>query len=137
MTTTDPVHDWAEDYDIFDPDFVKDPYPFWGELRGQCPVAHTDRWGGSHMPTTFETVTGVAHDVENFSSIEVAVAPIPISYDEEGNRLRSIIASDPPDHTPERRLMLPFFAPKAVERYRDRSLFAATCFGGPRKCTCR
>ena len=119
MTSTEPVKDWAEDYDIFDPSFVRDPYPVWEDLRGQCPVAHTDRWGGSHMPTTFETVTGVAHDVDRFSSFEVGVAPVPIAYDDDGNRLRSIIASDPPDHTPERRLMLPFFAPKAVEKYRE------------------
>jgi len=119
MTATDPVQDWAEDYDIFDPDFVNDPYPIWGDLRGGCPVAHSDRWGGSHMPTTFETVTGVAHDLENFSSKEITVAPVPATYDADGNRIRSIIASDPPDHTPERRLLLPFFAPKAVERYRE------------------
>ena len=47
------------------------------------------------------------------------MAPIPATYDEHGNRLRSIIATDPPDHTPERRLLLPFFAPKAVERFRE------------------
>ncbi len=119
MTTREPVSDWAEDYDIFDPDFVKDPYPTWGELRGQCPVAHSDRWGGSFMPSTFETVSSVAHDAENFTSFEVSVVHVPASYDEQGNRFRSIIASDPPDHSPERRLMLPFFSPKSVERYRD------------------
>ncbi len=119
MAKTEPVEDWAEDYDIFDADFVKDPYPVWEELRGQCPVAHTDRWGGSAMPTTFETVTGAAKDVEHLSSIEVTVAPVPIRYDEEGNRNRSIIASDDPDHGPERRLLLPFFAPDAIEKYRE------------------
>ena len=61
----------------------------------------------------------VAHDVDRFSSIEITVAPIPATYDEHGNRIRSIIATDPPDHTPERRLLLPFFAPKAVERFRE------------------
>ena len=40
------------------------------------------------------------------------MAPIPATYDEQGNQLRSIIATDPPDHTPERRLLLPFFAPE-------------------------
>jgi cytochrome P450 len=34
-------------------------------------------------------------------------------------RIRSIINSDQPDHTPERRFMLPFFAPRAVEKYRE------------------
>jgi len=119
MAETEPVENWAEDYDIFDPGFVTDPYPVWEELRPGCPVAHSDRWGGSFMPSTFETVTGVAHDVENFTSFEVSVAPVPATYDDKGNRLRSIIASDPPDHTPERRLMLPFFSPKVVEKYRE------------------
>ncbi|MDG2112578.1 MAG: cytochrome P450 [Actinomycetota bacterium] len=120
MTDTEPVADWARDYDIFDTDFVKDPYPVWGDLRdGGCPVAHTDRWGGSHMPVTFDGVSEVAHDAERFTSYEVSVAPVPISYDADGNRLRSIIASDDPEHRPERRLMLPFFAPKVVDRYRD------------------
>ena len=33
--------------------------------------------------------------------------------------VRSIIATNEPDHTPERRLMLPFFSPKAVGKYRE------------------
>jgi cytochrome P450 len=39
-----PVTDWASDYDIFDPQYIADPYPIWAELRETCPVAHTDRW---------------------------------------------------------------------------------------------
>ncbi|MEM9610129.1 MAG: cytochrome P450 [Actinomycetota bacterium] len=119
MTTTEPVGDWTDDYDIFDAEFVRDPYPVWQGLRSECPVPHTDRWGGSHMPTTFDTVSEVAHDADRFSSFQVSVVNIPPNYDADGNRIRSIISSDPPDHTPERRLMLPFFAPRAIERYRE------------------
>ena len=61
----------------------------------------------------------MAGDAENWSSYSVSVVPTPTSFDDDGNRLRSIITSDAPDHTPERRLMLPFFAPKAVEKYRE------------------
>src|SRR5207249_11189852 len=45
------TRDWATDYDIFDPDYVRDPYPVWDELREKCPVAHTEHWGSSWMPT--------------------------------------------------------------------------------------
>ncbi len=120
MTDITPVVDWAEDFDIFDDAFVKDPDPIWKDLRDRgCPFARTERRQVSFMPTTFEAVRQVAGDTENFSSFSVTVVPSPTTYDDQGNRLRSIITADAPDHTPERRLMLPFFAPKAVEKYRE------------------
>jgi cytochrome P450 len=120
MTDIEPVIDWAEDFEIFDEVFVNDPYPIWKDLRDQgCPFARTERRQVSYMPTTFEAVRQVAGDTEHFSSFSVSVTPTPNSYDDDGNRLRSIITTDAPDHTPERRLMLPFFAPKAVEKYRE------------------
>jgi cytochrome P450 len=119
MTALEPVHDWAEDFEIFDAGFVRDPYPIWQDLREQgCPFARTERRAPTYMPTTFEGVREVASRTEDFSSFQVTVTPVPPTYDHEGNRLRSIITTDDPDHTPERRLMLPFFSPKAVEKYR-------------------
>ncbi len=120
MTVTEPVDDWAEDFEIFDPAFVEDPYAIWSDLREQgCPFARTERRQVTFMPTTYEGVRAIAADTEHWSSFSVSVTPVPPSYDRNGNRLRSIISSDEPEHTPERRLMLPFFAPKAVERYRE------------------
>lgn len=120
MTVLEPVEDWAEDFEIFDPAFVRDPYPIWQDLREQgCPFARSERRGSTFMPTTFEAVREVASRTDDFSSFQVTVVPIPVDYDDQGNRIRSVITTDAPDHTPERRLILPFFAPKAVERYRE------------------
>jgi cytochrome P450 len=120
MTSVEPVANWAEDFELFDEAFVNDPYPVWKELREDgCPFARTERRQVTYMPTTFAGTRQVAADTENFSSFSVSVVPAPTTYDDEGNRLRSIISSDNPDHMPERRLMLPFFAPKAVEKYRE------------------
>ena len=47
-----PVSDWARDYDIFDPDYIADPFMVWDDLRQSCPIARSERWGGSWMPTT-------------------------------------------------------------------------------------
>ena len=42
--STEPVTSWADDFEIFDDEFVRDPYPFWQELREQgCPFARTER----------------------------------------------------------------------------------------------
>ncbi len=120
MAKFEPVQDWAEDFEIFDPEFVRDPYAVWSDLReGGCPFARTERREVTYMPTTYEGVRSIAADTDTWSSFSITVTPVPQSYDANGDRIRSIIASDEPDHTPERRLMLPFFSPKAVEKYRE------------------
>jgi cytochrome P450 len=126
VTATDPTPNWADDYDIFDPRYIEDPFPIWDQLRQECPVPHTERWGGSWMPTRYEDVSAVAHDTEHFSSREVLVTPAP--EPEEGQEEAMLlelggdvsappITSDPPEHQWARRLILPMFAPRAVEKY--------------------
>jgi cytochrome P450 len=126
VTATEPTPNWADDYDIFDPRYVADPFPIWDELRQTCPVPHTERWGGSWMPTRYEDVSAIARDTEHFSSREVLVTPPPEQDPEaEAEVLLQIggevsappITSDPPEHQWARRLILPMFAPHAVERY--------------------
>jgi hypothetical protein len=116
-----PVEDWATDYDIFDPAYIRDPYPVWDELREQCPVAHTERWGGSWMPTRYADLFEIARDVQHFSSRNVLVAPAGPPPDHEDAEAMTAfevgappITSDPPVHTWARRLLLPPFSIKAV-----------------------
>jgi cytochrome P450 len=109
------VVDFATDWDHTDPAWVADPYPIWEDLRGRCPVAHTDRYAGGWFPTTHEMVSSVANDTEHFTSRSVvvshnkfppnAVAPIGGAPP---------ITSDPPFHQIARRLILPAFAPGPI-----------------------
>ncbi len=112
-----PVTDWATDYDLLDPGYVVEPYPVWDRLRKECPVAHSERWGGSWMPTRYADISAVAHDVERFSSREVGV----IANDVEVEGLPDIplppISVDPPVHTWSRRLILPWFSHTRVDGY--------------------
>ncbi|MFI5040919.1 MAG: cytochrome P450 [Acidimicrobiales bacterium] len=117
VTTTPPVRDWATDYDIFDPAYVSDPFPIWDELRRACTVAHTDRWGGSWLPTRYEDVAAMAHDVEHFSSRHVGVVPPPEVEESLLPAGLPPISSDPPVHTWSRRLLLPWFSNRRVAGY--------------------
>jgi cytochrome P450 len=113
----DQVTSWATDFDIFDSDYIEDPFAIWDDLREQCPIAHTDRWGGSWLPTSYADVTGIARDVEHFSSRQVSVVPPP--DDEDGLLPAGLppISADPPEHTWTRRLLLPWFSKDRVADY--------------------
>ncbi len=123
--TTEPVKDWTADYDIFDPGYIKDPYPVWDELRQECPVAHSDRWSGSWMPTRYEDLFAIAQDIKHFSSREILVAPItlPPGVDLESIPFYGVrvppISADPPEHTWTRKMLLPHFSIKAVSTYEE------------------
>ena len=119
--TTETSRDWATDYDIFDPEYIKSPYPVWDELREKCPVARTERWGGSWMPTRYADLFDIARDVPHFSSRQILVAPTGPPPAEAGAEAATAflagappITSDPPVHTWARRLLLPAFSIKAV-----------------------
>ena len=113
--TTDrcPVQDWQTDFDHTDPAYAADAPAIWDELRGTCPVAHSDRFGGVWLPTRHEDVSSIAHDTEHISSRGVIVSvfepdvPAPVGY-------APPITSDPPFHEIARRLLLPAFSPKAI-----------------------
>ena len=62
----EPVKDWTTDYDIFSPEYKENPFPIWDELRSVegCPIAHTDRWGGSFMPTRYEDLFNIARNIQ-------------------------------------------------------------------------
>ena len=126
-----PIKDWTTDYDIFDTKYIKDPFPIWDELREKCPVAHTERWGGSWMPTRYEDLFNIARDIEHYSSRDVLVAPSgsgpgedDVEPDEDiPQELRDYdagappITSDPPIHTWARKLLLPPFSATSIAKW--------------------
>jgi cytochrome P450 len=116
---TAPVDDWTEDFDVLDAGYIADPFTVWDELRQTCPIAHTNRRGSNWLPTRYEDVTAMAHDIEHFSSVEVAVIGFEGEEPEEQLLPYGLppISVDPPVHTWTRRLLLPWFSHRRVESY--------------------
>jgi cytochrome P450 len=109
-----PVTDWATDFDHTDPEYGRDPTRIWNELRGKCPVAHSERYDGMWVPLTHALVREIAYDTEHFTSRSVVVSTIP------PNGVPPVgsappITSDPPFHREARRLLLPAFSPRPIE----------------------
>ena len=109
-----PVSDWATDFDHTDDQWAADPYPIWEELREECPVAHSSRYGGVWLPTRHEDVAAIAYDTENFTSRSVVVSEFrpPMELAPEG--IAPPITSDPPFHAGARRMLLPIFSPQRI-----------------------
>lgn len=112
MNQQAPVTDWLHDFDHTDPRWTENPYPILDELREKCPIAHTDRYMGVYLPTTYDAVKQVSYDTEHFSSRRVVVRnvrpepPLPSPP----------ITADPPVHKPFKQLLLPPFTPDAVRK---------------------
>jgi len=98
----------------------------YAELRGGCPVAHTDAHGGFSVVTRYEDIRRVLHDPKTFAcgrELEFGNAPgertggvtVPVNPVRMG-----MMEMDPPDSQAYRRLLAPYFSPKAIKEYRPR-----------------
>jgi cytochrome P450 len=116
MSEHPPVTDWATDFDHTDPTWVGDPYPIWDDLRQTCPVAHTERFGGTWLPTRHADISSIAHDTERFTSRFPLVGESrPPEFLAPAGPVPPI-SSDPPFHHASRRKLLPPFSPNEVAR---------------------
>ncbi len=124
------VTDWGTDYDIFAKEYIRNPFPIWDDLRDKCPVAHTERWEGSWMPTRYQDLFNIAQDTQHFSSRDILVAPPGAGPEEDQEPDPDLpealqnyevgappITSDPPEHTWARRLLLPPFSAKSIAKW--------------------
>jgi cytochrome P450 len=110
----EPVTDWIHDFDHTDDVYSANPFPIWDRLRDECPIAHTDRFGGTWLPTRHEDVSAIAYDTEHFTSRAVIVTEFrPPDTAPRGSV--PPISSDPPFHQGARRVLLPPFSPKAID----------------------
>ena len=109
-----PVTDWATDFDHADPEYNRHAHEIWADLRATCPVAHSDRYGGTWLPVTHADVTRVAYDTEHFTSRSVVVNTGEVLVEAPIGGAPPI-TSDPPFHHHARRLLLPPFAPRKID----------------------
>jgi len=123
------MSDWTS-IDFFnDESLVEDPYPYFDELRAECPVLPIPHLGVVAV-TGYEEIHDVYRDTDSFSSCNSVVGPFatfPVPL--EGDDISAIVAQyrdrlpmhehmvtmDPPDHTRERALLMRLITPKRLK----------------------
>ena len=114
-----PVEDWATDFDHTHPDYAAHAPEIWDDLRQRCPVAHSERFGGTWLPTRAEDVRAIAEDTDHFTSRSIIVSDFRPEPDIAPRGFAPPITSDPPFHKGARRYLLPPFSPKVIESWED------------------
>src|SRR3954452_20476233 len=123
------MSDWTT-IDFFnDESLVEDPYPYFDDLRSQCPVLPLPHLGVVAV-TGYEEIHEVYRNTDSFSSCNSVVGPyatFPVPL--EGDDVSEIVAQyrdqlpmhehmvtmDPPDHTRERGLLMRLITPKRLK----------------------
>ncbi|MGH9035580.1 MAG: cytochrome P450 [Acidimicrobiia bacterium] len=94
-----------EAFHYLNPEWQQNPYPLYDRIRRECPVAHSERYGGFWMLSKYEDVLRAYQEPEVFSSY-----PNPIPANSIGNQRAVIpVEIDPPDHTRYRHILSPLF----------------------------
>jgi cytochrome P450 len=123
------LSDWTA-IDFFnDESLVEDPYPYFDELRGRCPVLPLDHLAVVAV-TGYDEAHEVYRDTDAFSSCNSVIGPFatfPVPLD--GDDVSAVIARyrdelpmhehmvtmDPPEHTRERALLMRLITPKRLK----------------------
>jgi cytochrome P450 len=120
--------DYALDAALISDEFLRDPYPIMHRLRAEAPVYWSESVG-AWIITRYDDVVTTFRDVAHFSNegrLGRAVEYLPpeqrakFGAFENHYATKSLIHSDPPDHTRLRALLNKAFTPRAVEAMRPR-----------------
>jgi len=109
-----------QDFDPLQPETFDSPHEEYRRLRRECPVAHSDAWGGYWALHKHADVAAAAGDSTLFITSKQNVVPKVATTGR-----RPPLHLDPPEHTPYRRAIAPLLTSRKVERLRP--FIEATC----------
>jgi cytochrome P450 len=99
------------DFDPLLPETFDSPHADYKRLREQCPVAHSDAWGGFWALMKHAEVAAAAADSATYITSKQNVVP-KVAF----TGRRPPLHLDPPEHTPYRRALTPLLSEKRISR---------------------
>jgi cytochrome P450 len=109
-----------QDFDPLLPETFDSANADYKALRAQCPVAHSDAWGGFWALMKHADVAAAAADSATFITSKQNVVPA-VAF----TGRRPPLHLDPPEHTPYRRALAPLLTERRVARFEP--IIAAIC----------
>lgn len=108
----------VDGYDILEDDFIDDPHQTYRKIRdSSCPIARTEKQGGSWLPAKYDDVVSIAQDTATFSS---RILPLPRSSEWENDPYEGVttapLSIDPPEHGYFRQLLQPYFSAQSISK---------------------
>jgi cytochrome P450 len=102
----------TDDFDPLAPEGFHDAHRVYRELRQKCPVAHSNAYNGFWALMRYEDVVNCLKDSDTFiTSVQNVVPKVAFTG------RRPPLHLDPPQHTPYRQVLTPFFTPARVATY--------------------
>lgn len=99
------VHPHGQDFDPLLPEQFGSAHEDYARLRRECPVAHTDAWGGFWALMRYDDVKQAASDAKTYiTSVQNVVPRVAFTG------RRPPLHLDPPEHTPYRRALNPLLS---------------------------
>lgn len=103
------------DFDPLQPESFDSPHDDYRRLRKECPVAHSDAWGGFWALMKHSDVSMAAADSTTFiTSIQNVVPKVAFTG------RRPPLHLDPPEHTPYRKALNPLLSERRVQEFEPR-----------------
>lgn len=101
----------AQDFDALAPETFDSPWAEYARLQRDCPVAHSDAWGGFWALLRYRDVVRVAADYRTYTTTVQNVVP-KVAF----TGRRPPLHLDPPEHTPYRRALNPLLTEEKARR---------------------
>jgi len=123
------VSDWRTIDFFSDESLLEDPYPYFEQLRSECPVLPLPHYGVVAV-TGYEEAGEIYRDPDTFSSCNSVIGPfatfpVPLEGDDVGAIIdqhrdqlpmnEHMVTMDPPDHTRERALIMRLITSKRLK----------------------
>lgn len=106
----------ASDWDPIGPDNIADPVSVHRQMRGECPVAYSEQFGGFWSVFDYADIVRVARETDDFISAPQFMVP---NLDVGGVPWVPLQA-DPPMHRQYRKIINPFFVASRLESFEPR-----------------